>query len=723
MWSSIPTAPDHPTRRNGLATLRTAGTQFLGVVWLATAVVGANADSRDPGDLSGRVGTGPVGEATLARPSPQQYAWHERERIQFVCLDPCTWQGREYDNHSTPLDRINPMGLDTDQWCRAAKSWGAQEMLFVAKHTGGFCWWQTDTSKYGVKETAWKGGRGDVLAELSASCRRHGLALGVYVFPGDDTWGAPIGSGGRTKDPARQQAYNQVFRRQLTEVLTRYGTVAEVWFDGSCVIDVSDILRLHASEAVIFQGPQATIRWPGTESGRLPYPAWNSLRAADLRTGVATAVHGDPDGDAWAPLEADTTLYDHNWFWSAENEKKRKSLEDLMDIYYKSAGRGGVLLLNSTPNTNGLIPELDMRLYEAFGREIERRFGRPMAETAAARGAEVELAMGQPTRINHALIMEDYRDGERIREYVVEGLGADGWRESSRGTAVGRKKIDRFPPVEVSRVRLRVTRAAAEPRVRRLAVFDVPGVSAGSLTTGRATTASTVHSPPYVAAMATDDDRGTRWGCPDGTTACWLDVDLGAPTRFGQAAIAELADRIQRFTLAYRDTTNGPWRTAFAGTRVGPAFRQEFPEVTARFVRLDITEASGPPTIWEFDLYPGGPGWQRCATWTAQEMARGAGMLSIDLSPYIPRPGQYEVKLEPAEGSAPVRIEKATLFFEGEEATPGMLTRSDSPLSFNVNRTAQVTRDTTSALKVAVTFGGGTGAGGTVWIRPQSRGQ
>ena len=112
--------------------------------------------------------------------------------------------------------------------------------------------------------------------------------------PGTRRWGAVA-----HKDPAKQEAYNQVFRQQLTEVLTRYGKITEVWFDGSCVIDVSDILQQHAADAVIFQGPQATIRWPGTESGKLPYPAWNSLLSQDLKTGTATAVHGNPDGDAW----------------------------------------------------------------------------------------------------------------------------------------------------------------------------------------------------------------------------------------------------------------------------------------------------------------------------------------------------------------------------------------------------------------------------------------
>ena len=263
-------------------------------------------------------------------------------------------------------------------------------------------------------------------------------------------------------------------------MLTRYGKITEVWFDGSCVIDVSDILKQHAADAVIFQGPQATIRWPGTESGRLPYPAWNSLTSQDLKTGVATAAHGNPDGDAWAPLEADTTLYNHNWFWSADNEKKRKSLDELMDIYYKSAGRGGVLLLNSTPNTNGLIPDGDLKLYEAFGREIERRFSRPVAEVKRpARRPRRAGSCRSPPVINHVVIMEDYREGERIREYVVEGFRDGQWRELSKGTSVGRKKIDLFPPrASQPRCGCASPKSAAEPIIRSLALYNVEGVSA-----------------------------------------------------------------------------------------------------------------------------------------------------------------------------------------------------------------------------------------------------
>jgi alpha-L-fucosidase len=409
----------------------------------------------------------------IATPSEIQYKWHEQERIMFLCLDPCTWQGREYDNHSTPLDEINPKQLDTDQWCETAQLWGAKEILFVAKHTGGFCWWQTKTTDYGIKDTPYKNGKGDVLKELSESCKKYGLNLGIYVYPGDETWGAGIGSGGKTKDPAKQEAYNEVFRTQLEETLANYGNVIEVWFDGSCVIDVSDILEKYANNSVIFQGPHATLRWPGTESGKLFYPVWNTIKSEDFSTGVSTQVHGDPNGDVWAPLETNTTLYDHFWFWSPKGEKNRKSLDELMECYYKSVGYGSVFLLNSTPDTTGLIPENDRKLYKAFGDEIDRRFKIPIASTDEQKGEIVTIDFSGKKKINHVVTMEDYRLGHRIRDYKIEGLVDGKWIELCKGQSVGRKKIDYFDEIEVSKIRLHVIRSVNEPVIRKLSAYYV----------------------------------------------------------------------------------------------------------------------------------------------------------------------------------------------------------------------------------------------------------
>lgn len=409
----------------------------------------------------------------IAGPSSIQYEWHEQERIMFVCLDPCTWQGREYDNHSISLDRINPARLNTDQWCETAKLWGAKEILFVAKHTGGFCWWQTETTDYGIKDTPYKNGNGDVLKELSESCRKFGLNLGIYVYPGDETWGAGIGSGGKTNDPSKQEAYNKVFRKQLSEVLANYGEVIEVWFDGSCVINVSDILEKYAKNSVIFQGPHATLRWPGTESGKLFYPVWNTIKSEDMNTGVATQVHGDPNGEVWAPLEANTTLYDHYWFWSADKEQKRKSLDHLMECYYKSVGYGSVFLLNSTPDTTGLIPEDDIKLYKAFGREIDRRFKSPIAQINDKIGQSILLEFSGNKRVNHVVIMEDYQQGQRIREYIIEGYQDGSWKELCNGQSVGRKKIDYFTEIEVSKIRLIIKKSIGESLIRNLSAYYV----------------------------------------------------------------------------------------------------------------------------------------------------------------------------------------------------------------------------------------------------------
>ena len=409
----------------------------------------------------------------LPKPSEVQYRWHEQERIMFLHFAPTTWSDVEQNDHTVSLERINPQKLNTDQWCEAALAFGAKQIIYVAKHSGGFCWWQTETTNYGIKNTPYKDGKGDVLKDLSESCKKYGLNLGVYIYPGDRTWGAMIGSGGKTKDPSKQEDYNKVFRTQLTEVLSNYGDMLEVWFDGSCVIDVSDIMEKYAGNSVVFQGPHASLRWPGTESGKLFYPAWNTVKREDLKTGVATQIHGNPNGDVWAPLETNTTLYDHYWFWSPHKVKKRKSLDELMNCYYKSVGYGSVFLLNASPDTTGLIPLADIQRYKEFGDEINRRFSNPLAEIKSQKGKNITLKFDKPRRINHAIIMEDYKEGERIREYRIEGFSNGEWIELTKGISVGRKKIDYFDDVEVEQLKLVITKAAAEPIVRSFSAFFV----------------------------------------------------------------------------------------------------------------------------------------------------------------------------------------------------------------------------------------------------------
>ena len=409
-------------------------------------------------------------------PSEAQLRWQKYEQIMFLCLDPCTWQGREYDNHSYPISKINPKQLDTDQWCEVAKSWDAKMILFVAKHAGGFCWWQTNTTEYGIKNTSWRNGNGDVLRDLSESCKKYGLDLGIYVYPGDEQWGAGIGSGGKTEDPTKQEAYNKIYRQQLTEVLTKYGPIKEVWFDGNCHVPINDILEKYASDAVILQSKKANIRWVGNEDGIAPNPNWYMVNKKDLDTGISTALHSDVNGDCYAPVEVDVPMLKnnaHKWFWAPNTDHLLLSVEQLMNLYYKSVGRGAVLLLNSTPDTTGLIPVSHVKRYAEFGKEIKKRFAHPIKKTSG-NTQELILDLGKPTVVNHCILQEQLEKGQRVTSYTIEGLDKDDkWILLSKGTSIGNKKIDYFPNVSVSQVRLRIQSSKSIPQISNFAVYQV----------------------------------------------------------------------------------------------------------------------------------------------------------------------------------------------------------------------------------------------------------
>lgn len=531
----------------------------------------------------------------LAKPSPQQYAWHEKERIMFIHFGMATWQGREYDNFSTDLSRVNPYKLNTDEWCEVAQSFGAKQIVFVAKHVGGFCWWPTETTDYDVRHIPWKEGKGDLVADVSASCKKYGLKLGLYLYPGDDKWGAGLGSGGRTSDPSKQEAFNKLYRQQLTELLTNYGIITEVWFDGNCVIDVKDILEKYAKEAVIFQSPQASIRWVGNEEGYAPYPAWNGVNRTDLQSGVATAVQGDPDGDAWAPLECDVPLYKHNWFWSPANEAKRRSLGELMKIYYRSAGRGAVMLLNATPDTLGVIPSGDVARFAELGAEIDRRFSSPLKSVTDLKGNEVIITFDTLTTINHIVTMEDYREGERIRAYQLEGWVKDHWVPIYAGSSVGRKKIDFFDDITLSKIRLNITKSAAEPLIRSFAAYHIPNT----------------------------------------------------------------------------------------------------------------------PELFEKDEKPLSH-WKYLNSWMPDMFHQGLLDININLTPYIPVPGQYEIKINPGKKDL-ISVSHAELIYDGEKALDEFVTIKDSLVL--INRTAQVTNETSILIKLTLSARDSVKESGSIFFR------
>jgi alpha-L-fucosidase len=199
------------------------------------------------------------------------------------------------------------------------------------------------------------------------------------------------------------------------------------------------------------------------------------VRAEDLQSGKL--IQGDPDGTRWAPAEVDTVnVSPHYWFWKSTSERKLRSLDDLIDCYYRSVGHGCVLILNQTPDTTGLIPEADAKRAAEFGAEVARRFGKPIA-AKQGKGEIVELQLAGTTTVDHIVTMEDITGGERIRQYVLQGEIDGHWKELCHGTAIGHKKIDRIKPVKVEAVRLICLESAAQPLIRTLAVYDTTSTS------------------------------------------------------------------------------------------------------------------------------------------------------------------------------------------------------------------------------------------------------
>jgi len=405
---------------------------------------------------------------SAAIPTADQRNWQDLEVGMFVHFAPNTWQDKQNDDLSTPLESINP-DINTDNWAECAVNLGARYIVFVAKHVGGFCMWNTNTTQYSIGHTKWKNGRGDVLSDLSVSCKKYGLRLGVYLSPKDKYFGAEVG--GVCRDPSRQEAYNAMYRTQLTEVLTRYGQLVELWFDGSIVVPVADLVHKYAPHAAIYQGPEATIRWVGNEKGFAPLSLWNTVSREQARSGVSTAKNGDPNGDSWLPVESDVSIRRPDWFWSTTNEHKLMTKEQLLEVYYRSVGRGSQLLLNMPPDRRGHIPDADFALVRDFGAEIKRRFGVSEAEVSG-KGSSLVLHLSTPNNIDHVILQEDCRFGQRVSAFQLEGCLRNEWISLNTGSTIGHKRIIPVTSSKYSALRLSVGETSGEPRIRRFAAFN-----------------------------------------------------------------------------------------------------------------------------------------------------------------------------------------------------------------------------------------------------------
>ncbi len=528
-------------------------------------------------------------------PTPEQLAWQKLELTMFCHFGVNTFTDREWGEGTEPETVFNPTDLDCRQWVSAAKAAGFKLMILTAKHHDGFCLWPSKFTEHSVKHSPWKHGAGDVVGEFVTACREQGMKVGLYLSPWD-----------RHEKTYGTEAYNDHFCNQLTELLTNYGVIDEVWFDGACGEGPNGkkqvyawpryyalIRKLQPHALIAISGPD--IRWVGNESGVA------RVGESSVQTRDGKAV--------WYPAECDVSIRP-GWFYHTSEDGKVKSLAQLMDIYFESVGRNSDLLLNVPPDRRGQFAAPDVARLREFGAAVRNLFTNEIARGTANQLVE----FGGERIFNLGNVQEDIAHGERMRAYHIEVRQQGAWRTVARGTIIGQRNLLRLPDITADAARLVVDRSEGDPMVtwslyRAIPIGAWAKTSGLSLTTGKPAVASNVHgnSTEFGGDKAVDGDRDTRWATSDETRACWLEVDLLKEENLGRLGIAELTPRITRFQLEYRTDPTAPWHVAFAGGKAGTDFHASFPLVKARYVRLNILDASFAPTIWEFDLFPPAP--------------------------------------------------------------------------------------------------------------------
>jgi len=405
---------------------------------------------------------------TSSRPKPtqKQLAWQDLEFGMFCHFGPNTFLDQEWGTGAEDPDVFNPTALDPKQWAQVAKEAGMRYLVFTAKHHDGFCLWPTETTSHSVRSSSWAGGKGDVVGMVAEACREVGLKLGLYCSPWD------------RHEPAYNDppAYDRLYTRQWTELLTRYGPLVCVWLDGAGSEGhvynwemIIGTIRELRPDACIFSMGEPDYRWVGNEDGLAPDPCWNVVEAPEPGQEAFLLPAFAAGYPHWMPAECDARLR-ANWFWNTYDLPTLKSVERLVDMYCKSVGHGANLLLNVGPDSRGLLPEPDVeRLFE-MAREIRRRFGHPLAKAHGPASA-LEVRFDTATAVNCAISQENIAEGEKVREYILQALIHGRWEGVCVGTAIGHKKIDYFPTVVADGLRLQVTRSDGTPSLRSLEVF------------------------------------------------------------------------------------------------------------------------------------------------------------------------------------------------------------------------------------------------------------
>jgi len=454
-----------------------------------------------------------------ATPSTRQLRWHQMKYYAFIHFGPNTFTDKEWGYGDEPESLFNPTQLDCRQWARVAKEAGMEGIIITAKHHDGFCLWPSQYTEHSVKNSPWKNGNGDVLRDLREACDEFGLKMGVYLSPWD-----------RNHPDYGTPAYIEYYRNQLRELLTNYGEIFEVWFDGANGGDgyyggaretrridnktyydwnnTRAIVRQLQPNACMFSDGGPDIRWVGNENGYAGETNWSTLQGGLFYPGIGDVNDqlqtGHEDGDAWIPAEVNTSIRP-GWFYHQSEDDKVKPLDQLIENWYHSVGMNGNFLLNLPPDTRGLIHENDVRRLMELKHYLDAAFTTDLAggssgSASNVRGgstvyapanatdhnpdtywatddsvttATITIDLGTPTEMNAMLIQEYLPLGQRVRSFIVTAIGSNGSSMVARGTTVGNRRIVRFETVRARRLELTVS-AKASPTISTIEIYRVP---------------------------------------------------------------------------------------------------------------------------------------------------------------------------------------------------------------------------------------------------------
>jgi alpha-L-fucosidase len=456
-------------------------------------------------------------EAIWPVPDENQLAWHDREQYAFIHFTTNTFTGKEWGYGDESPSIFNPTAFDAEQWVTTIQEAGLKGLILTCKHHDGFCLWPSAYTEHSVKNSPFRDGQGDVVKEVSDACRRHGLFFGVYLSPWD-----------RNFAQYAAPEYISYYRNQLTELLSNYGEVSEVWFDGANGGDgyyggarerrkidnrtyydwpnTHTIVRKLAPQAVIFSDAGPDIRWCGNESGFSGETNWNTLSVDTLYPGKPDINrllnNGSQDGTSWVPAEVDVSIRP-GWFYHETEDDEVRTPENLLKCYLESVGRGSNFLLNLPPDRRGQIHEKDVKALRAWKQLLDATFSKNLAANAPVsadtyrgkskqyaaanvtdgdkdtywatddhvRSGSLEIDLGKYQKISYVLIQEYIRLGQRVRQFNVEAWKDKAWEIIATGTTIGHKRILPIEAVEASKLRINIMDAKACPLIATVEVY------------------------------------------------------------------------------------------------------------------------------------------------------------------------------------------------------------------------------------------------------------